>query len=134
MLLSGQILDNVAGVNDFEVVPEARFTEADPVFIYIRLCDLNKDKNSRPAGRRYIPATGATLQITIKSVDTAKTLVKTATNPYSGDTSIWRIQLTAADALKGTYSMQLALTEGASVTRGLLSNVIVAQPQSWAKI
>ncbi len=117
MLLSARLLNNVSSVNSYDSSFSTKFTEGDTVDIYLQLIDLNKDTSSNPSGRRFVPATGAALTVTVKSVDTAKTLNKVCTNPYSGDLSIWKFSLNSTDLAKGTFSLQLALTEGAVITR-----------------
>lgn len=134
MLLSARILQNVSGVNDWEHADQLKFTEGDTLYVHFQLIDSNKDRQNqgfKPSGKRYIPATGATLQATIQNVNSAKTLVKTAVQPYSGDLSIWRIQLTSSDALSsGTFSVNLSLTESGVVTRGVIKNALSVEPQS----
>jgi hypothetical protein len=118
------------GVNDFSYVTEVRFTQGDVVNIYFQLVDKNKDDGLKPPYRRYMPASAATLVVTIKNINDSATLTKTATQPFTQDPSIWRISLTAADSVSGTFSLQLALTEGSVVTRGTIFNAISSQPQS----
>ncbi len=130
MLLSARILNNVSDVNSFEYATECKFTEGDTLYIYFQLIDLNKDLNLKPPGRRFIPASGATLTATVHNIDASKILVKTATQPYASDTSIWRFQVTAADVLRGTYSIKLALTESSVVTRGVIKSGLSVEPQS----
>jgi hypothetical protein len=135
MLLSARILQNVTGVNDWEVADEVRFTEGDSLYVFLMLTDLNKDKDIqriRPSGRRYVPATGATLQVTVQSIDSAKTLVRIAVQPFANDPSIWKFQIMSTDSLRGTYSIKLALTEGATVTHGVMKNGVSAEPMNGA--
>lgn len=136
MLLSARMLDSVVTYNDFIVVDEARFTEGDSLFVYFMLIDLNKDNNPtkfRPSGRRYIPAVGATVSVTIKSNDDSSTLVKVADQPFpADDRSIWRIQILATDELAGTFTMQLTLTEGATVTHGVVRAGLSVNSQTEA--
>lgn len=133
MLLSARPLINVSGVNDFEISDTVSFTQGDALYVYFQLIDQNKDRTIqgfKPSGRRYVPASGSTLSVVIPSVDSTRIITKTATNPYSSDTSIWRIQITASDALVGTYSLKLTLTEGATVTYGTVNNMLSVSPQN----
>lgn len=133
MLLSARLLNNVFNVNAFDVALETSFTEGDQLTIYLQLTDLLKDPEAKPfSGRRYVPANGATLQVVIKSVDTAKTLTKIATNPFPGDTSIWSFPVLPTDGLKGSWSIQLVLTESGIVTRGRVEDALLVLPQSGA--
>ena len=122
MLLSAKILNNVANVNTFDISAQTTFTEGDLPTIYLQLID------SQSKLSRYIPSTGATLVVTFKHVDNAKTFTKIATNPFPGDTSIWAFTFTSLDNVKGTINLQLTLTEGAVVTRGLVNTAILVQP------
>lgn len=129
MLLSARLLNNVANVNSFDYSTESRFTEGDALTIYLQLVDVNKDSNLKPAGRRYTPATGSTLQVTVQNLNSAKTLVKTATQPFTGDNSIWSFTVGATDGLKGTYTLQLQLTESSVITRGTVKNALAVESQ-----
>lgn len=123
MLLSVRPLNNVVGVNDFESVDHLEFTEGDGPSLYFQLIDLSKDRSEQgflPAGRRYMPATGATLQVTFDNLDDAKVTTKTATQPFSGDPSIWRVDLMSTDPVSGTVRAKFALTEGVVVRRAVL--------------
>ncbi len=130
MLLSARVLINVADVNTFEYADEARFTQGDQTYIYFQLIDSEKDKTAKLPGRRYTPTAGATLVAVISSIDTAKTYTKVATQPYSGDLSIWRIQVLSTDTVVGTASIKLALTEGSVTTRGIIRNALSVSAQS----
>jgi hypothetical protein len=129
MLLTARILINVASVNVYTHADVAEFTEGDGPAIYLQLVDASVDKDKRPAGRRYVPAAGATLQVVVHNIDASKSVTRFATQPYAQDPSIWMLQLQATDPIKGTASLKLTLTEGVQVTRGIASNVISAQAQ-----
>lgn len=129
MLLSAKLLNSVANVNTFEYVDQLPFTEGDaPLDIYLQITDLSKDRlvqGFKPSGRRYIPAVGALLQVTIQNIDQSKTIVKSATQPFAGDTSIWKIQLLTTDpVINGTLSLTLKLTEGSTITNGFVFNAL----------
>lgn len=137
MLLSARMLNAVANVNTFEYVSAVEFTEGDAPSIYFQLVDSSLDKLLRPTGRRYMPASGAVLQCVINNIgqfDPNKdtTITRFATQPFAGDPSIWKLVLLPTDAVRGTCSIQLTLTEGSVVTRGLASNVINALSQVQA--
>jgi hypothetical protein len=134
ILLSGRILLNCVDANSFDFSMENRFTEGDVGYIYFQLVDQNKDQDARPQGRRYAPAVGATLTVTIASPDSAKVITRSAAQPFVGDPSIWRMAIQTTDGLKGTYTLQLALVEGANTTRGVMKNVLSIVPQSGAFI
>lgn len=133
MLLSARILVDVASANVFRHAEAAQFTEGDGPTVYFQLLDKSLDRADEgfnPTGRRYMPAAGATLQVTIGGIDTAKTVIRSATQPFPLDPSIWAVTLMSTDPLKGTYDLKLALTEGSRVTRGVLSAALRIQPQN----
>jgi hypothetical protein len=127
MLLSARMLVDVASVNSYQPADTARLTENDTVDVFFQLIDKSLDLPNQgfwPSGRRYMPATGATLKVTAQSIDGAKTVVRFASQPYPQDPSIWRLSLLATDQVRGTYAFQLELTEGGKVTRGVVQQAI----------
>ncbi len=119
MLLSCRVLKNVQGVNSFEYADAAEFTEGDAPSIYVQLVDAGK------AQQRYMPASGAALQVTFDHVDDARKIVRAATQPYALDPSIWRIDTLVTDKLRGTIPLRLKLTEGAVITYGSLAAAVL---------
>lgn len=133
MKLSARILTSVGNVNAFDYADVAEFTEGDGPTIYFQLIDASLDKDMRPAGRRYVPAAGAMLEVVIHNIDDAKRVTRFASQPFANDPSIWMVVLQATDAVRGTCSMKLTLTEGARTTRGVAESVISASAlrQGW---
>lgn len=129
MLLSARILTNVGSVNVYEYADVAEFTEGDAPTIYFQLIDASQDRTCRPPGRRFMPASGATLQCVVHHIDDAKKITRFATQPYASDPSIWKLVLTTADQTRGTADLLLTLTEGSVVTRGRASSCISASSQ-----
>jgi hypothetical protein len=130
MLLTARPLINVSDVNSWEYADEVKFTQGDQVFVYFQLIDSQKDKTLKMPGKRYVPATGATLLATLNSIDINKTYTKVATQPFPGDLSIWRIQVLASDTIVGTLSMKLVLTESGISTYGVVKNMLSVEAQS----
>jgi hypothetical protein len=123
MLLSARPLENVQTVNSYEIVDHLEFTEGDGPSLYFQLIDLTKDRSEQgfiPAGRRYMPAAGATLQVIFDNLDDAKVTTKVAVQPFVQDASIWRVDLMPTDPVIGTVRVKLVLTEGAAVKRATL--------------
>ena len=117
------MLDSVGSVNDFDYVDQVQFTEGDAIDVYFQLIDSSKDKvlqQFKPAGRRLMPAAGATLQVTLDNLDDDKKLVRSATQPFALDPSIWKLSILATDAVRGTVNLLLQLTESGKITRGRL--------------
>lgn len=127
MLLSARFLNDVANVNSFEYADEAQFTEGDPASVYFQLIDSSLDKPVQgfvPAGRRYMPPSGATLQCTVESLDNAKTIVRLATQPFANDPSIWKLDFLSSDKIRGTANILLKLTEGSVIRQGRIKDVL----------
>jgi hypothetical protein len=121
MLLSCRMLQNVVDVNTFEYDTQVAFTQGDGPTIYFQLIDANKDRveaGFNPSGRRYMPAAGATLSVVVDSLDDAKKITRTAVQPFATDPSIWSLTFMANDAIRGTTTLRLTLTESAKITRG----------------
>jgi hypothetical protein len=114
MLLSCRFLNDVAGVNTFQYASQVEVAAGDGQTVYFQLIDASLDRPDQgfsPSGRRYMPASSSTLLVTLANVDDAKKLVRTATQPFPQDPSIWSIPLLSTDPLKGTVFMQAVLTE-----------------------
>ena len=125
MLLSARVLRDCYNVNSYENADSFRFTQGDVVLCYFQLIDNTLDlasENFLPAGRRYMPASGATLQVTVENIDDAKKIVRPATQPFPLDPSIWMVQFFQSDKTEGTSNLRLTLTEGSKVTKGILRN------------
>lgn len=124
MLLSARILNAVSGVNSFEIAESAQFSQGDTLTLYFQLLDASLDTSSKgfdPPGRRYIPATGATLQCTLTNIDDAKQVSRYATAAFpADDRSVWALSVLASDGISGTSDLVFKLTEGSIVTNGRL--------------
>lgn len=121
MLLSCQMLQNVVDVNTFEYDTQVSFTQGDGPTIYFQLIDANKDRvenGFHPAGRRYMPAAGATLNVVVDSIDDSKKVTRTAVQPFASDPSIWSLTFMGSDTIRGTATLRLTLSESAKITRG----------------
>lgn len=111
-------LNNLAYVNQVYVYPES---QVELLFQFVNAAN----------GQRYIPASGATVQVTIRSVNDAYTVVKPAITPFTEDRSIWRAVLTPADTLNlAGVNLEVELTEGASIRRIFQKSVLVVLPKS----
>lgn len=125
MILGARFLKDVASVNSYEIDDTAGFTEGDVVSVYFQLIDISLDKaiqGFQPAGRRYMPAVGATLQCVVQNIDDSIKVTRFATNPFPTDLSIWKLDFFATDKIRGTANLQMIVTEGTKVTRGLVNS------------
>lgn len=108
-------------------------TQGDSPVLYFQLVDMSRDCNSQvyqPPGRRYVPAIGATLQVTLVNLDDAKQVTRAATQPFPGtDPSIWMVALASTDQVRGTVALQLQLTEGSVKTYGRVDKFLYAYNQ-----
>jgi hypothetical protein len=130
MLLSARILNNVADVNHFETVVSLEVVQGDAPDIYIALVDASVEKHNVPPYRRYVAPTGSTLKVVIQDIDTAVTLTKYATRPFSGDQSIWKVaytqpaDITSIASMAGTYALKLTLTEPGTTLPDVWSDIV----------
>ena len=129
MLLSARMLDGVGDVNTFDTVPNLKLTAGDtPVQIYFQLIDASKDTDFsevRPAGRRYMPAVGATVSARLEHIDAAKVVTRACTQPFPQDSSIWLLTTVPADWLRGTVTLRLTVTEGDRTIKGSVRAAIL---------
>jgi len=132
MKLSCRILTDVGSVNTFRYASAAQFSAGDQQTVYLQLVDVSLDRSDEgyvPAGRRFVPAAGATMQVVLNSLDQSKKVVRAATQPYVGDASIWRFNVLATDAIRGTIDLTVVLNEAGKVTRGTLTAGVLVAPQ-----
>lgn len=132
MLLSFRFLTDVAGVNSFEAAVSAEISQGDAQDLYFQLIDAGLDRGEQgymPAGRRYMPASPATMTVTFTNTNTGPTtggdfqlsprinpgsldtFTRAATQPFAQDSSIWKVSILASDPLNGTVQMKPVLTE-----------------------
>jgi len=131
MLLSARFLNQVSSVNSFEYASNAQWTAGDTVSLYIQLVDLTLDRAVQgymPAGRRYMPADGATLQVTLTNIDDAVQIQRFAVQPFANDPSIWRVDILSTDPIQGTCDVLLALVEGSNKTNGRVVGGVLISP------
>jgi hypothetical protein len=133
MLLRARILYNVSSVNKFDYVDQAEFTQGDSVDIYFQLTDANLDKavaGYQPAGRRYMPADGATLSVKLDNIDDNIQVTRAASQPFTQDPSIWKVSVLATDKIVGTCALVLTLTESGVVTNGRVDALVLIHSTS----
>lgn len=133
MVLGARILNDVAGVNSYGYTDSARSTEGNAYDLYIQLVDESVDPASDgfwPSGRRYMPVSGASLQVTVGFIDDAKKIIRACTQPFAQDPSIWKLSVLSTDHWRGSADLKLKLTEGSVVTYGFVRLALSIEPTS----
>ena len=123
MLLSARLFNDCQSVNSWENAAVIEFSQGDPTTAFFQLIDQSLDRaidGFNPSGRRYVPATGATLKCVVESIDSAKAITRLATQPFASDPSIWSLGFIASDLIQGTCNLRLTLTEGSVVRSGIV--------------
>ncbi len=124
MLLSGTVLKNVQSVNSFERTTNVMVRQGNPTTLYIQLIDLEQT-DSNGQSLRYMPASGASMTITLGSIDSTKGVNRLASQPYSSDDrSIWSLNILSTDQF-GQGNINFTLTEGSTVRTATILNGIV---------
>ena len=129
MRLSARFYDDVTDVNHLRPTDRVRFHAGDTVAVTLQLIDLNLDtgpEGFNPPGRPYHPVAGATLQVTMESVDSARTVQRAATQPFAANASFWRFSVGPLDQLRGTITLTLRLTQSGVVTTGVVPAALLA--------
>ncbi len=128
MFLTAKILKNVQNVNSFEIGTEWKLRQGNPSTIYFQLADGEQlDAKGEPL--RYMPEAGATVSATFTSITSANTVGKIAIQPFSLDTSIWSINISATDKIaQGNFTF--TLTEGSVIRTASVVNAITVQSTS----
>jgi len=130
MLLSAQLLSNVSSVNDYTEQTAIKTTQGDPFTLSLRLVDLSKDTQSRPVGRRYMPASGSVVTVIFQNIDDEKKIRRVATQPFpTSDPSIFEVPVLSEDDLVGTVNVGLELQEGDNLFTGGVRAAILANPR-----
>lgn len=118
MRLSARLLTSVGSANVFSYATELQASVGDPLDVYFQLVDLDQLQGPAfiPNGLRYVPAVGATMLVDVQNLDDARAFTRAATQPFVGDSSVWKVPILSSDPLTGTVSLRVRLTE-AGVTR-----------------
>lgn len=126
MRLGARVLKAVNDQNNYEYANQFEVNEGSADTLYIQLVNLDHNSLGDPKGIPYHPASGATLQITLSSIDANNVAVKTALQPY-GDTSIWSASILSTDKF-GTGNIVMVLTEGGVQKRATIVNGVMVYP------
>lgn len=120
MLLLGRVLNSDALVNQFLYISSVDYIPGTPIDVVIQLWDPAKNL-------RWVAGASATLKMIFNKNDGTE-IEKSASLLDSGDRSIWKCSLTAAeteDLLSGNFTFELdTLGDATIVWTGLVSNGI----------
>lgn len=132
MKLNLQMLDPSSTLNKLHLLSEVEVYPGSTATIMFQLVDLNQQLSDIcDLYSRYVPASGATVSVVISNLDSANVVTKTATNPFADDRSIWSFDLTATETTQlSGITLQVTVTEGASVKKFISSGVLVVHPSS----
>lgn len=122
MRLEVRMLSRSSTVNSLKYVPTVDMARGETLSLMFQLFDAD-------TGVRYVPAAGATVQVQVpRYLEYVPTLQgdasavdysvnQPATQPFSGDSSIWSTPLTSTQTAKMTsQNAKFVLTEGSVVT------------------
>ena len=130
MRLGIQMLNNSSSLNNLIVQNQTQINPGESTTVYFQLVDLDQKNGNCPAPR-YIPAAGAIVQIQLTSVDTAKNIIKFATQPFPQDTSIFSFNLSASETQYGAgVNMKVTLNESGNIKIGIAESAIIFGPKS----
>lgn len=128
LMLSARILTNVGSVNLFDYAENLSVSQGDTFDLYFQVINLDQDKSIKgfvPGGRRYVSATGATLQASLENLDDAASLTRVCVQPFPGDLSIWKMSILSSDHLRGTTGLSFTLTEGSKISKGRIDAAVL---------
>lgn len=130
MRLSIAVLDPSSTLNSLKYIDSASFSSGDTGEIWMQLIDLDSPLAPNVYSR-YMPASGATLNVSFFSNNDANAFVKPATQPIPADPSIWKVVLNANDTtIMAGPNLGLKLTQGGSIINAIARNVLSKQPAS----
>lgn len=132
MRLGIKLLNSDASANSLKAIEQIKVAGGETLDILVQLVDLDQ------AGLRYIPDSAATVRVQMPRLpyavpdinNTRKTVDNSidapATKPFAGDSSIWKISLTADDTANKLVStaIRVVVTEGTSVKIATLNSAI----------
>ena len=132
MRLGLVMLDPNSTLNNLKYLREVYVNQGDTPTILFQIIDLDTADQNNLIGDRYIPATGATVQLTITSVNDANTLVLNASMAFpNDDRSVWTFSMTSNQTTKAAgVNINAVLTQGQQVNNIVAKNVLFIGPPS----
>ncbi len=127
MFLSGSMLRNVQNVNSFIRANQISVRSGNPTTLYLQLTDADQIVSDNGDFLRYIPASGATMTITVDNISGTNNLInRAASQPYAQDPSVWSVTILSTDVLRNG-NLYGTLTEGATVRTFVIENALSVQ-------
>lgn len=121
MRINAKIIKNVASVNQWEYATEATVQEGQANTIYFQLVDLDKthpgekSKTLPDFPLRYLSqATSISASVTFPALNPEDEIVVNATQPFSDDKSIWKVDLTSDQVPFGGNIVVALMEDGAT--------------------
>lgn len=118
MVLTAKILNSDASLNSFFEISSLDFIPGAPIDLVIRLHSPQRDL-------RYVPGASAQVDVIFNKTD-GTNLTKAASVVDSGDRSMWKVSLTAAETeeiLSGNFTFELDVNgDNTVIWTGLVSN------------
>jgi hypothetical protein len=123
MRLSAKILKNVNSVNSWQYVSQSFMQEGQANIMYLQLVDLDQSTSISPEKSpanpeypiRYISsAASITLTALFDSIDSEKKITITATQPFSQDLSIFKLNLSSSQVPNSGNLLVTLVEDGVS--------------------
>lgn len=110
-----KILDNVCGVNSFDVVEEITLTRGNQYELYFQLATEKSDAQGETTLTRYIPqGVNIAVEVYFDNLDLTYNIKRVATPAFTGDSSIYKVPVLAQDQLMFN-SMNVVVIEDGKV-------------------
>jgi hypothetical protein len=134
MKIVWKFLGYVCDYNSFAELDQLTLVKGNAETVYFRLVQEQQgDQSDRLADLRYIPETGATLEVKFNHIDTNAVITRYATMAYpNDDRSIWKIDILSTDKI-ALNSMTATLTEGANVRKLSSGSRLVSEDSGSGK-
>lgn len=120
MKLSAKFLKNVANVNTFQYASQWDIAEGSAQTLYFQIVDKLKDDLRYMSQATVIDS----VTVTFLSVEDNSEIVKTATQAWADDKSIWYVNL-AANEVPNSGAVKISITEDGVTKTFRVSQAIV---------
>lgn len=121
MKLSTKFLKNVTDVNNFQYISQWDISEGSSQKLYFQIIDKMKENI-----RYMTQATVFNVTVTFLSIDESNEIIKTATQPFSDDKSIWYIELDVTE-IPNSGAVKFSITEDGTEKKWKVDQAIVVE-------